>query len=157
MNRFEPVIDEDNCLQYIIDHEAMDNVDPADFFDLVNEIAYDRNRLLMCVNNSWSKWHFIKQFSDDTNPNEAVDYVLTELNRDMKNIPQDTRPEFEKNIMSEPLYSRRKLEAENARLKEKLFEAEKDYLIETADVSDKLHLEEDIKELKQEIFGDDYE
>ena len=39
-------------------------------------------------------------------------------------------------------------------LKQELFEARKDYLIETADISDTLHLDEDIEELRQEIFGD---
>ena len=40
-------------------------------------------------------------------------------------------------------------------LKQELFEARKDYLIETADISDTLHLDEDIEELRQEIFDDD--
>ena len=44
---------------------------------------------------------------------------------------------------------------ENEQLKQQLFEARKDYLIETADISDTLHLDEDIEELRQEIFGDD--
>ena len=43
---------------------------------------------------------------------------------------------------------------ENEQLKQELFEAKKDYLIETADISDTLHLDEDIKQLRQEIFGD---
>ena len=42
---------------------------------------------------------------------------------------------------------------ENEQLKKELFEAKKDYLIETADISDKLHLDEDIKQLRKEIFG----
>lgn len=40
-------------------------------------------------------------------------------------------------------------------LKQELFEAKKDYLIETADISDTQHLDEDIEELRQEIFDDD--
>ena len=37
--RFEPVFDLDYTLEYIIDKETGENVDPADFFNLVNEIA----------------------------------------------------------------------------------------------------------------------
>ena len=38
-------------------------------------------------------------------------------------------------------------------LKEKLFEAKRDYLIDTADISDQPYLEYEIEELKIEIFG----
>ena len=47
------------------------------------------------------------------------------------------------------------LEEENEKLKKELFEARKDYLIETADISDKLYLEDEIEEERKEIFGDD--
>ena len=48
----------------------------------------------------------------------------------------------------------KRLEKENKELKDKLFEAEKDYLIETADISDKLYLDEEIRKLKKEVYGD---
>lgn len=44
------------------------------------------------------------------------------------------------------------LTKENEQLKKELFEARKDYLIETADISDKLHLEEWIEKERKEIF-----
>ncbi len=44
------------------------------------------------------------------------------------------------------------LNDENEQLKKKLFEARKDYLIETADISDKLYLDEMIEEERKEIF-----
>lgn len=46
------------------------------------------------------------------------------------------------------------LKMENERLKQELFEARRDYLIETADISDKLYLEEEIEKERKEIFGD---
>lgn len=47
-----------------------------------------------------------------------------------------------------------KYRKENEKLKKELFEARKDYLIETADISDKLYLEDEIEEERKEIFGD---
>jgi len=47
-----------------------------------------------------------------------------------------------------------KLEKENTSLKKELFESRKSYLIETADISDKLYLEDEIEEERKEIFGD---
>ena len=41
---------------------------------------------------------------------------------------------------------------ENEQLKKELFEARKDYLIETADISDKLYLDEIIEKERKEIF-----
>ena len=46
------------------------------------------------------------------------------------------------------------LKKQNEQLKQELFEARKDYLIETADISDKLYLEDEIEEERKEIFGD---
>jgi len=57
-------------------------------------------------------------------------------------------------IASELLNAKEQLEKENKELKDKLFEAEKDYLIETADISDKLYLDEEIRKLKKEVYGD---
>ena len=48
-----------------------------------------------------------------------------------------------------------KLYDENEQLRKELFEARKDYLIETADISDKLFLEYEINELKKELFNDE--
>lgn len=41
-------------------------------------------------------------------------------------------------------------EAENRLLKRQLFEVERDYLIETSDISDKIYLEDEIKKLKEQ-------
>lgn len=46
-----------------------------------------------------------------------------------------------------------RFEKENKELKDELYEVKKDYLIETADISDKIHLEEDLKKLHEEIYG----
>ena len=43
-------------------------------------------------------------------------------------------------------------EKENEQLKQELFETRKDYIIETADISDKLYLDEFIEEARKEIF-----
>ena len=40
------------------------------------------------------------------------------------------------------------------RLKEELFEARKDYIVDTADISDKPYLDEMIEEERKEIYGD---
>lgn len=40
------------------------------------------------------------------------------------------------------------------RLKEELFEARKDYIVDTADISDKTYLDEMIEEERKEIYGD---
>ena len=45
-----------------------------------------------------------------------------------------------------------RLEEKNEQLKTDLFEARKDYLIETADISDKLYLDEMIEEERRSIF-----
>lgn len=46
------------------------------------------------------------------------------------------------------------LTKENEQLKQQLFEARKDYLIETADISDKPYLDDEIEKERKEIFGD---
>ena len=46
------------------------------------------------------------------------------------------------------------LENENKRLKEELFEAKKDYIVDTADISDKQYLDEMIEEERKGIYGD---
>ena len=43
---------------------------------------------------------------------------------------------------------------ENELLKQELFEARKDYLIETADISDKPYLDDEIEKERKRIFGD---
>ena len=48
----------------------------------------------------------------------------------------------------------RELKNQNEKLKKELFEARKAYLIETADISDKLYLEDEIEKERKEIFGD---
>lgn len=45
------------------------------------------------------------------------------------------------------------LHEENQELKKELFETKKDYLIETADISDKLHIDEDIENERKRIYG----
>ena len=46
------------------------------------------------------------------------------------------------------------LHEENEQLKKELFEERKDYLIETADISDKLYLDDEIEKERKRIFGD---
>lgn len=46
------------------------------------------------------------------------------------------------------------LKKQNEQLKQELFEARKDYLIETADISDKLYLEDEIEEERKEIINE---
>ena len=46
------------------------------------------------------------------------------------------------------------LSEENEQLKKELFEARRDYLIETADISDKPYLDDEIEKERREIFGD---
>lgn len=41
------------------------------------------------------------------------------------------------------------LKGENEQLRKQCFELEKDYVIETSDISDKIYLDDEIKELKQ--------
>ena len=41
------------------------------------------------------------------------------------------------------------LKKENEQLRKQCFELEKDYLIETSDISDKIYLDDEIRELKQ--------
>ena len=43
----------------------------------------------------------------------------------------------------------KELKEENEQLRKQCFELEKDYLIETSDISDKIYLKDEIKELKQ--------
>ena len=49
------------------------------------------------------------------------------------------------------------MKKENEELRQKLYEVEKDYLIETSDISDKPYLEEELSELKKKygVIGDD--
>ena len=50
------------------------------------------------------------------------------------------------------IYANQDYRHENEQLKQELFEARKDYLIETADISDKLYLDEIIEKERKEIF-----
>ena len=54
-------------------------------------------------------------------------------------------------VLNEFVTKCHELEKQNNKLKDRLFEAEKDYLIETADISDKLYLDKEIEELKKEL------
>ena len=45
-------------------------------------------------------------------------------------------------------------EEEIKRLKDELFEARKDYIVDTADISDKPYLDEMIEEERKEVYGD---
>lgn len=81
--------------------------------------------------------------------NEAVD-KLNELTQENKEIKRKYRIcKYHRMNDANTIYC---LEKENKELKDKLFEAEKDYLIETSDISDKLYLDEEIKKLKKEVY-----
>ena len=47
-------------------------------------------------------------------------------------------------------YKVQKFKEENEQLRKQCFELEKDYLIETSDISDKIYLDDEIRELKKE-------
>lgn len=52
-------------------------------------------------------------------------------------------------------YKVQKFKEENEKLRKQCFELEKDYVIETSDISDKIYLDDEIKELKQRYGVDD--
>lgn len=45
-----------------------------------------------------------------------------------------------------------RLTVDNKKLKQDLFEARRDYIIDTADISDQIYLEDEIEALKREMF-----
>lgn len=45
----------------------------------IEELQQKYDKLCIEIANIYSKYIFIKEFSEDTNPNEAVKYVLREL------------------------------------------------------------------------------
>ena len=47
--------------------------------ELIEELQQKYDKLCIEMANIYSKYIFMKEFSEDTNPNEAVKYVLREL------------------------------------------------------------------------------
>lgn len=47
--------------------------------DTIEELQQKYDKLCIEIANIYSKYIFMKEFSEDTNPNEAVKYVLREL------------------------------------------------------------------------------
>ena len=54
-------------------------VEVEDAFDLLNELHQKNKMLSMKMSEVNTKYRLLKQFSDDTDPNEAVSHVLHEL------------------------------------------------------------------------------
>ena len=71
--------------------------------------------------------------------------------RDMLNKLHDENEQLRKDATT-LIYANQDYRHENEQLKQELFEARKDYLIETADISDKLYLDEIIEKERKEIF-----
>lgn len=96
---------------------------------------------------------FVDYLNNITNENEQLKKLL-ECSREEANDYCEELMEKDEFIR---LYKSQRDDTikENEQLKQQLFEARKDYLIETADISNTPHLDEDIEELRQEIFGDD--
>ena len=94
----------------------------------------------------------------DLNNHSFIDYgeeccnLLNELTEENQALKERRHEDI--NELAVIAIKYKALEEENKELKDKLFEAEKDYLIETADISDKLYLDEEIRKLKKEVYGD---
>ena len=52
----------------------------------IEELQQKYNKLCIEIANIYSKYIFMKEFSEDTNPNEAVKYVLRELMQKTKEV-----------------------------------------------------------------------
>lgn len=52
----------------------------------IEELQQKYDKLCIEMANIYSKYIFIKEFSEDTNPNEAVKYVLRELMQKTKEV-----------------------------------------------------------------------
>jgi len=58
-------------------------------------------------------------------------------------------------ILNEQQATIQSLKEENEQLRKQCFELEKDYVIETSDISDRIYLDDEIKELKQKYGVED--
>lgn len=54
--------------------------------DTIGELQQKYDKLCIEMANIYSKYIFMKEFSEDTNPNEAVKYVLRELMQKTKEV-----------------------------------------------------------------------
>lgn len=54
--------------------------------DTIEELQQKYDKLCIEMANIYSKYIFMKEFSEDTNPNEAVKYVLRELMQKTKEV-----------------------------------------------------------------------
>ena len=52
----------------------------------IEELQHKYDKLCIEMANIYSKYIFMKEFSEDTNPNEAVKYVLRELMQKTKEV-----------------------------------------------------------------------
>ena len=52
----------------------------------IEELQQKYDKLCIEIANIYSKYIFMKEFSEDTNPNEAVKYVLRELMQKTKEV-----------------------------------------------------------------------
>lgn len=80
---------------------------------------------------------------DWTNEADEIVDLLNKLNDKNEQLRKDA---------TTLIYANQDYRHENEQLKQELFEARKDYLIETADISDKLYLDEIIEKERKEIF-----
>lgn len=99
---------------------------------------------------------FSMRLCEVTNEEQARTIVgqlngLVDENEELKKENKHLRCTIESNSQDDYINY---LKKQNEQLKQELFEARKDYLIETADISDKLYLEDEIEEERKEIFGD---
>ena len=79
-------------------------------------------------------------------------YFLNEITEENEQLKSDVY--YWKASAEDYLKLGKSLKEENEQLKKQLFEARRDYLIETADISDKLYLDDEIEKERKEIFGD---
>ena len=49
--------------------------------DLLNKLTHKHKMLSMSISEIWTKYMLLQEFSEDTNPNEAVKIVLKELSK----------------------------------------------------------------------------
>ena len=123
MNEFDEV-------EYIMDKVAMEDRDFAEFIDFVEDICNENEQLK-------------SELKDYSDANAQLEERCSELLTATSELGGTT--------VARGLKIQR-LEKENEQLKQQLFEARKDYIIETADISDKPYYDKEMEELWKEIF-----
>lgn len=73
--RFEPVLNEFDEVEYIMDKEMMEDRDFADFIDFANEMAKENEQLKQRIN---SRLHFYRELYETTN-DKVVEKVIEDL------------------------------------------------------------------------------